>query len=138
MRKLLLTTIAIISVAVSFIGCEKKEPLKFDYPIEEIYGKWRITHIKMENGTMVDITNPLVEAKIEPTYAIFKSDGSYYGYGYFGNGSGTYTAQGKTITCYVGGKVYLKYDVISFSGGQCDLKMYAGGDASIYIRCQKQ
>lgn len=141
MKNLLLTAIAIIGVVFAFSGCSKDDELQngFDYPLETLYGTWRVTHVEQKDGTMFDITTSTAERFFEPTYATFNDDGTYSGRGYFGNGSGTYKAQGKTITCFVDGTEYLKYDVLSLSGTQCELKMYeSGSTSSIKIRCRKQ
>ena len=81
----------------------------------------------------------LAEKVFKPTYATFNADGTYSGRGALGVGKGTYKAQGKTITCYVEGKEFLKYDVLSLSGKECELKVYqTGSSSSVRIRCKKQ
>ena len=81
----------------------------------------------------------LAEKVFKPTYATFNADGTYSGRGALGAGKGTYKAQGKTITCYVEGKEFLKYDVLSLSGKECELKVYqTGSSSSVRIRCKKQ
>ena len=140
MKRVLLTTIAIIVVVTAFVGCNSNKPNDgFDYPLKTLYGTWRITHVEQTDGTMLNVTTPLAERAFEPTYATFNPDGTYSGKGYFGNGSGTYKAEGKTITCFIDGTEYLKYDVLSLSDDQCELKMYRSGKTfSIKIRCKKQ
>lgn len=141
MKKFLLTAIAIVGVVLAFSGCSNDdEPQNgFDFPLETLYGTWRVTHVEQKDGTMFDITTYAAERVIKPTYATFNADGTYSGRGYFGNGSGTYKTKGKTITCFVDGTEYLKYDVLSLSGTQCELKMYeSGSTSSTKIRCKKQ
>lgn len=139
MKKLLLSMSLLLGMVVALSGCKKDEPNTFDYPLETLYGTWRITHVEQKNGSMLDVTTPLAENVFKPTYATFNSDGTYSGRGYFGNGSGTYKAQGKTITCYIGGSEYVKYDVLSLSGQECELKMMiTGNNTSSKIRCKKQ
>lgn len=141
MNKFLITAIAIIGMVFAFSGCSKDdEPQNgFDYPLEMLYGTWRVTHVEQKDGTMFDVTTSVAEMVFKPTYATFNVDGTYSGRGYFGNGSGTYKALGKTITCFIDGTEYLKYDVLSLSGTQCELKMYeSGSTSSIKIRCKKQ
>lgn len=111
---------------------------EFVYPIEKLYGTWRISHYKLsENGTYV------MWPKQETT-ATFYSNGTYSGKGYFGNGSGTYIAKGKTITTYVDWKVYLVYDVLSLvsysqSNQIIELKMSKpGADEVLWIKCVKR
>ncbi len=141
MKKILITALAIIGMVLAFSACSKEdEPQNgFDYPLETLYGTWRVTHVEQKNGSMFDVTTPIAEMVFKPTYAIFNADGTYSGRGFFGNGSGTYKAKGKTITCFIDGTEYLKYDVLSLSGTQCELKMYkSGSTSSIKIRCKKQ
>ena len=141
MKKILITAIAIIGMVFAFSGCSKDdEPQNgFDYPLETLYGTWRVTHVEQKDGTMFDVTTSVAEMVFKPTYATFNVDGTYSGRGFFGNGSGTYKAKGKTITCFIDGTEYLKYDVLSLSGTQCELKMYkSGSTSSIKIRCKKQ
>ena len=74
---------------------------------------------------------------IRPTYAKFNQDGTYVGRGYFGNGYGTYDISGKTITCYVDGCEYVRYEVVELMSNTCTLKMMMGGD-SMDIKCEKR
>lgn len=140
MKRFLLSMLAVVLVACIFLSCSKDdEGSKFDYSMETLVGKWRITHIEQADGSMLDITTPIAERVFKPTYATFNNDGTYSGSGEFGNGSGTFKPIGKTITCYVSGKEYLKYDVLSLSGTECELKMYqSSSSSSIKIRCKKQ
>lgn len=92
----------------------------FDYPMDAIYGTWDVTDIKVE-GKWYDITTyPYTKYAMSIS---FKSDGSYYGKGYFGNGSGTYTAKGKTIITYINGKEFAVYTVKSLSDKNAELTM---------------
>lgn len=92
----------------------------FDYPMDAIYGTWDVTDIKVE-GKWYDITTyPYTKYAMSIS---FKSDGSYYGKGYFGNGSGTYTAKGKTIITYIDGKEFAVYTVKSLSDKNAELTM---------------
>ena len=130
MKKLLLAIVAIVGMVLAFSGCSKDDE-SFDYPLE--------THVEQKDGSMFDVTTSDAETVFKPTYATFNADGTYSGRGFFGNGSGTYKAQGKTISCFIDGTEYLKYDVLSLSGTQCELKMYkSGSSSSIKIRCKKQ
>ena len=131
MRKLLFV---LFILPLSFISCSSDDDSAgFDYDLEVLYGTWRITHIDVGSG-YVNVTST---SSITPTYATFNPDGTYSGKGYFGNGSGTYKAEGKRITCYVSGSEYTHYDVISLTGDICELTM-AMGSESINLRCAKQ
>lgn len=94
-------------VACAFSSCSKDngEP-KFDYPMEMLIGKWRITYMELKDGSMFDVTTAIAEKVFEPMYATFNTDGTYLGSGGFGNGSGTFSAIGKTITSYVSGEEF--------------------------------
>lgn len=71
--------LVIIFGVFNFISCSKDEVAT--NPL--ILGTWKLTEVKMrESGSY--ITWPF-----QTTYASFKSDGTYSGSGYFGNGSGT-------------------------------------------------
>ena len=140
MKKNLFTVVALVGLVITFSECSKNKTKNgFDYPIETLYGTWRITHVEQKDGTMFDVTTPIAEKVFKPTYATFNTDGTYSGRGALGAGKGTYKAQGKTITCYVDGKEFLKYDVLSLSGKECELKVYqTGSSSSVRIRCKKQ
>lgn len=127
MKKIfLLMTVCLIALS----GCSKDEDTKFNYDIKTLYGTWQITHVDTKGGSDF---SPWILAT---TTATFNSDGTYSGSGYFGNGTGTYKAKGKTVTCYVEGKEYIKYDIISLESTLCTLKMY-DETAAVTIKCKK-
>ena len=130
MRKILFM-MAMVLPFFLFPSCTKDDETTFDYNLNMIYGTWVLDEVDTGNGYQNWI--------LEETSATFKKDGSYYGKGYFGDGSGTYTAEGKTITCFVGGKEYIKYDVLYLNGNKCELRMYmTGSDEDIKIKCVKE
>lgn len=106
-----------------FTACQK-EPA-FDYPMETLYGTWEGTDVKTSNGWVNIESSYYSDVQFSIT---FYEDGSYRGRGYFGNGTGTYTASGKTIVTYVDGKEYYRYDVISLVGNRGHLRMYHQGE----------
>lgn len=131
MKKFLyLALLPLMMLMMTLTSCSKDDdsPLDgFDYPAETLYGTWKIT--KAAGLTW----------RYETTTATFNSDGSYVGKGYFGNGSGTYTAKGKTISCYVSGKLYCTYEVNSLSETTVELKMTApDSSTSLTLTCTKQ
>ncbi|WP_075559895.1 lipocalin-like domain-containing protein [Parabacteroides timonensis] len=132
MRKnfILLLTLIITICA----GCSDDEKLDFDKDI--LIGKWKLTKVEI-NGSYVDVTKPPYSYTIEAAYATFNSDDSYYGEGYFGNGKGNYKASGKTITCYIDGKEYVRYQILNISAKECELEMFLDKD-SMKIICTKQ
>lgn len=120
--------------SISITSCSKDDDDNdFNYPKESLYGTWKISQVKMsESGSYTNW--PMKE-----TIAKFNADGSYSGSGYFGDGSGTYTAKGNTITTYVNGKVYIVYTVLSLSGSTAELKMtMSGSDEALWIKCVKK
>lgn len=98
---------------------------------DAIVGTWKLTEVKM-NETGSYMTWPF-----KTTYASFKSDGTYYGSGYFGTGEGTWSKKGKTVNTYVNGKLYVSYVVISVTSTDAELKMTMDG-SNIWIKCKKQ
>ena len=57
----------------------------------DIVGTWKITEVKTSQS------GSYIAWPFKTTYASFKSDGTYYGSGYFGNGSGTWSIKGNTV-----------------------------------------
>lgn len=132
MKKVLFFMLAMVLPMVVFTSCSKDEdePV-FDYDKNLLYGTWVISEIELDGNWF--------DWRLDETSATFNPDGTYYGRGEYGNGSGTYVAEGKTITCYVSGKEYLKYDVIKLTENTCELRMYNSyGDAETNIRCIKE
>ena len=120
-----------IALPLMFSSCSKDDEPKFDYDINKVYGTWEVYEVNTGSGYITWL--------LEKTSATFKSDGSYVGKGYFGNGTGTYKTEGKTITCYVSGKEYLKYDIINLAENTCELRMYiTESEEDIKIKCKKK
>jgi hypothetical protein len=74
---------------------------------------------------------------IQDNVCLLQVDGTYYGSGYFGTGSGTWSIKGNTVNTYVGGKLYASYEIISVTSTTSELKMSMDGDA-IWIKCKKE
>lgn len=104
---------------------DKDEPSKSD-----IVGTWQLSEVSSDG---VDFATWMLET----TTATFNSNGTYSGRGAFGNGTGTWKQSGKTITCYVDGMEYVKYEVIELASTTCTLKMTMG-TSSIWIKCIKK
>ena len=98
----------------------------FDYPEDVLFGTWEAVRL---DGEAWPSTYPT-------TTATFYEDGTYSGKGAYGRGSGTYTASGKTIKCYVGGDLYCKYDVLELSGSRAKMRMTIGSQKYELI-CKK-
>lgn len=103
MKKILF---AIALMPLLFVACSsdddnKDEPGQdFDYNIELLFGEWRATHI--EGKRAFDLTDPLNELYAAPTYLKFNKDGSLEGEGLFGDGTGRYSANKKSIHTSIG------------------------------------
>lgn len=117
-----------VILSVFLTGCKKDDEVNlgsFDYDKELIFGTWKITKLSV------------IDWPYQPTRATFNPDGTYYGRGHFGTGTGTYKLSGKRITTYIEGQVYITYDVVSLSSTTCELNM-AAGDESVRITCVKE
>lgn len=126
--------LAILSIAL-FSSCSKEDD-SFDYPLETLYGTWEGTEIDAGTG-WIDITSWLY-SKYQFSIT-FYNDGTYYGAGYFGYGSGTYKAIGNKITTYVSGEKYLTYTIHSLYNSSAELTMSMdGSDSTLDIRVEKE
>ena len=115
-------------------SCSKDDDDSFAYPMEQLYGKWKAVEIKVD-GRWYDVTKyPYTRFGMDIT---FYENGKFYGSGYLGNGSGTYTVSGKTITTYVSGKEYAVYTVNSLNGNEADLTLRMGGE-TLQMKAKKQ
>ena len=64
---------------------------------------------------------------------------TYSGSGYFGNGSGTYKAEGDMIYTYIDGEELYRYKVHSISNGIAEVSMGVAGDnITLEIKLQKK
>lgn len=128
MKKFLFMLFAVILSAMTVVSCSKDDSDEID---DAIVGTWKLTEVKMSE------IGSYMSWPFKTTYASFKSDGSYYGSGYFGTGDGTWSKKGKTVNTYVGGKLYASYEVITVTATDAELKMTMD-DSSIWIKCKKQ
>ncbi len=131
MKRCLKTFVPLMVLFFSLSGCSKDDDSPasgFDYPVSSLYGTWKITQVG------------IIDWPYETTTATFNSNGKYIGEGYFGDGTGTYTAKDSTIRCYISGELYCKYIVHSLSGTTAVLKMYGSETSSTYLllTCQKE
>ena len=135
MKKFLSMTLLLTAMFLTFSACSSEDD-EFNYPMETLYGTWEGVEIKT-GGDWINITEyPYTKF----AFSIwFNSDGSYVGRGYFGNGSGTYTAKGNTIITYVNGKEYLRYEVKTLRGNVAELTMTEeDSTGSIDIKARKK
>lgn len=124
--------LAMLSLCVT--SCSKDDEDDFAYPMEQLYGKWKATELKID-GSWYDVTRyPYTRFGMNIT---FYEDGTFYGSGYLGNGSGTYKVSGKTITTYVSGKEYAVYTINSLSDNKADLTLRMGRE-TLQMKVEKQ
>ena len=129
MKKHLFLLLTLVVVTVAFVSCSNDDD--YNQYNSDIVGTWKITEFKMsQSGSYIDWP-------FKTTYATFKSDGTYYGSGYFGNGSGTWSIKGNTLNTYVGGELYASYEIITVTSTTSELKMSMDGE-SIWIKCKKE
>ena len=129
MKKQLFLLLTLVVATVAFVSCSNDDD--DNQYNSDIVGMWKITEVKMsQSGSYIDWP-------FKTTYATFKSDGTYYGSGYFGNGSGTWSIKGNTVNTYVGGELYASYEIISVTSTTSELKMSMDGE-SIWIKCKKE
>jgi heat shock protein HslJ len=129
----LLTTLMVAILSIGLMSCSSDDDNDFNFSNETLYGTWQITKVKTSE------TDPYTTWMLNTTTATFNSDGTYSGAGYFGNGSGKYTAKGNTITTYVSGNVYMIYTVLSLNNTTAELKISEpGSNEYIWIICSKK
>ena len=130
MKKYLFILLTLVVTSFAFVSCSSDDDDDNQYT-SAIVGTWKLTEVRMSE------TGSYITWPFKTTYASFDSDGTYYGYGYFGTGSGTWSLKGNTIKTYVDGKLYVSYDILSVTSTEAELKMTAD-DASLWIKCKKQ
>ena len=102
MKKYLFILLTLVVTSFAFVSCSSDDDDDNQYT-SAIVGTWKLTEVRMSE------TGSYITWPFKTTYASFDSDGTYYGYGYFGTGSGTWSLKGNTIKTYVDGKLYVSY-----------------------------
>lgn len=134
MKKLTIMMLLAAFFTLCVTSCSMDDDDSFAYPMEQLYGKWKAVEIKVD-GRWYDVTKyPYTRFGMDIT---FYENGKFYGSGYLGNGSGTYTVSGKTITTYVSGKEYAVYTVNSLNGNEADLTLRMGSE-TLQMKAKKQ
>ncbi len=134
MKKVTHVMILLAMLSLCLTSCSKDDDDDFAYPMEQLYGKWKATELKVD-GRWYDVTKyPYTRFGMNIT---FYENGTFYGSGYLGNGSGTYKVNGKTITTYVSGKEYAVYTVNSLNSSKADLTLKMGTE-SLQMKAEKQ
>ena len=129
MKKQLFLLLTLVVATVAFVSCSNDDD--DNQYNSDIVGTWKITEVKTSQS------GSYIAWPFKTTYASFKSDGTYYGSGYFGNGSGTWSIKGNTLNTYVGGELYASYEIITVTSTTAELKMSMDGE-SIWIKCKKE
>lgn len=130
--------LAVLVSGLVVTGCESDDDEGFNYPMETLYGTWVGTGIYIESeGKWIDPTSSWLYDDLEFSITFYEN-GKYYGKGFFGTGSGTYKAEGNTITTYVDGEMYLYYKVTSLTNNKAELTMYDGSGDSMKLRVTKK
>lgn len=122
----------LVLVLLVLVSCSKKDDPSFNYDLNTLIGTWRIVQFGK-----IDVTTYPGNLSFEPTYATFNSNGTYSGRGEFGSGTGTYKAVDNTITTYIDGEEFIKYEVISLTNSVCELNM-SDNSGTVFIKCKKQ
>ena len=129
MKKQLFLLLTLVVATFAFVSCSNDDD--DNQYTSDLVGTWKITEVKTSQS------GSYIAWPFKTTYASFKSDGTYYGSGYFGNGSGTWSIKGNTVNTYVGGELYASYEIISVTSTTSELKMSMDGE-SIWIKCKKE
>ena len=129
MKKYLFLLLTLMVTSFAFVSCsDDDDDNRYN---SAIVGTWKITEVKTSQS------ESYMDWPFKTTYASFKSDGTYYGSGYFDTESGTWSIKGNTVNTYVGGELYASYEIISVTSTTSELKMLMGSDA-IWIKCKKE
>lgn len=124
----------LLASALCFSSCSKdNDENDFNWPMEDIYGTWDITHIKA-NGQWHEIT--------DPAYSSLRASGTLYSNGKFkftdavGSGEGTYTASGNKIKVKAG-KLYIEYVIVSLKNNRAEVYVKNNG-VSVHVKIKRR
>lgn len=108
------------------------KPTETLFQREDLYGTWKITKAKFA------LDANMTEWEYEETYATFKENGLYEGEGHWGDGEGTYSISGNTITTLISNTPYITYEVISLTRSEAEIKAtIVASSQNIWIQCEK-
>jgi len=134
MNKLSIMMLLAAFFTLCVTSCSKDDDDSFVYPMEQLYGKWKAVELKVD-GKWYDVTKyPYTRFGIDIT---FYEGGKFYGSGYLGNGSGTFTVSGKTIKTYVNNELYITYTVNSLTASTAYLTLTMGSQ-SLEMKAEKK
>lgn len=124
----------LLATMFTFTACSSDDDESDSFITDNIIGTWEGTAAFVD-GKWIDITEWPYSSRLGFS-ATFYNDGTYYGRGAFGTGSGTYKIKGKTIETYVSGKLYLKYNVKSMTSNTAELSIVEGSN-SLDVKVRK-
>ena len=134
MKKLTFMMLLAAFFTLCVTSCSKDDDDNFAYPMEQLYGKWEAVELKVD-GKWYDVTKyPYTRFGMDIT---FYEGGRFYGSGYLGNGSGTFTVSGKTIKTYVNNELYITYSVNSLTASTAYLTLTMGSQ-SLEMKAEKK
>ncbi|NLZ95673.1 MAG: hypothetical protein GX921_07620 [Bacteroidales bacterium] len=125
MKKILF---ALAIMPLFIVGCSSDDipsSSDFDYTLDYLYGEWRLVDVQ-SIGSPLDLTTPLNELYVPPTYLKFNKDGTLEGEGLFGEGTGRYSTKGEAIHTSIG-KMKKSFDVTSLQTSTAKFKVDAKG-----------
>lgn len=94
---------------------DKSSSSNYDLKREEIIGKWDIEKAKFDKAaTMTDWD-------LGPTTFEFKENGFFEAKGYFGNGTGSFSIQGATITTVLENKPFIDFEIFGIQDKKVDV-----------------
>lgn len=126
--KLFLVTV-FMGLTVSFVSCSKDDD---DISKDDIIGTWQISKISTDG---IDY----ISWPFEATYATVNADGTYYGHGYFGSGSGNWKKKGNTIYTYYEGEELYKYEILNLTSTTLSVKMSSeDSNTNLWLQCFKR
>lgn len=128
----LIKFITFFIVGLLYLGFQSCSSGNDEPTINDIVGTWKLTEVSTNNGASFSSWT------LQTTTATFNGNGTYFGKGYFGTGSGTWKQSGKMITTYVDGSEYIRYEVKELTSSTCTLVMsMKGSDSTIWGKCVK-
>jgi len=134
MKKYLLIALSLF-LTIGFVSCGDDEDDScfdgFNYAPSQLVGTWVIKQYSISKDGLY------INWKDVETGATFNRNGTYSGYGSFGNGNGTFKATGNIVQTYVSGQPYIQYEVFELNGNKAKLSLTGTGSSKIYVICYK-
>ena len=94
---------------------DKSSSSNYELKREEIIGEWDIEKAKFDKAaTMTDWD-------LGPTTFEFKENGFFEAKGYFGNGTGSFSIQGATITTVLENKPFIDFEIFGIKDKKVDV-----------------